>query len=166
MLNVDSIIKYYNLLPHPEGGYYNESYKADTIYSINFEDGKNYQRSSSTAIYYLLTNKDISVFHRIKSDEIWHFYSGNTLIIYEIDKNGRLIEHKLGKNLEKNESFQIVIKAGNWFAAGLEDKKGYCLSGCTVSPGFEFADFEMAKKEELLKEYPRHSEIIKRFSKE
>src|ERR1700743_3507856 len=101
-------------------------------------------RNASTHIYFLLAAGQFSAFHRIAGDEIWHFYFGDTLLVYEIGHNGRLTEHRLGNDPEKGESFQTVIKAGSWFASAPADGGEYALVGCTVAPGFDFADFELA----------------------
>lgn len=142
-----------NLKKHIEGGYFAETYKSDYLFE---------NKHSSTAIYYLLQSKDISLFHRIKSDEMWHFYTGNTCIqIHVLDDFG-LKTYKLGADFEKNEHFQHVIPANKWFCAELENKNSnsYVLAGCTVSPGFNYKDFEMADKEILLKKYPKYKKII------
>ncbi|MES2726442.1 MAG: cupin domain-containing protein, partial [Bacteroidota bacterium] len=139
--------KYYidklGLTKHIEGGAFKETYRADLIIennalTPNFKGDKN----ASTGIYFLLEYGQFSAFHRIASDEMWHFYDGDTLTIYEIESNGTLITHKLGRNLEAGETFQCVIKAGNWFGSRCEITEGFSLVGCTVAPGFDFADFE------------------------
>jgi predicted cupin superfamily sugar epimerase len=84
--------------------------------------------------------------------------------VYEIDQQGRLIEHRLGSDPDNSESFQCVISAGNWFAARLAPGGHYALVGCTVSPGFDFVDFELADREELLRLFPEHTEVIKELT--
>lgn len=137
-----------------EGGAFAETYRSNfvvpqSVLGSKFKGNCNI----STAICFLLEHKQFSAFHKIASDEIWHFYAGQTLTIYEIETNGNLITHKLGNNLEKGESFQCVIKAGNWFASRCEVVNGFSLVGCTVSPGFDFADFELADRSYLHKNY-------------
>lgn len=145
-----------NLLPHPEGGYYRETYRcAQTLKAGRYDSGRNV----STAIYFLLEDKDKSHFHRIKSDELWFFHEGSVLEILVIEEN-KLKSIFLGKDLEKNESLQAIIPAGCWFAARLKEGKNFALVSCTVAPGFDFRDFELAKKEELKKEFPEYNEII------
>ncbi len=153
------------LLPHPEGGYYRETYRSEeSINKDHLPARFTGDRNHSTAIYYLLENGQTSRFHRIKSDELWHFYDGDSLIIYSIDKNGRLTENKLGLNSDSGESPQVIIKAGEWFGARLPNQNSYCLAGCTVSPGFNFDDFEMASREKLLELFPQHKDIIEQLT--
>ena len=156
-MNAKYWIEKLNLSPHPEGGYYRQTYKS----TEKTENGKRF----STAIYYLLEGDDYSAFHRIKSDELWHFYEGGSLTIFVIDKNGELIEIKLGKNFEAGDVFQAIVKAGCWFAAKVNAPASYSLVGCTVSPGFEFEDFEIAKRFDLISLYPKHQEIIGKLTK-
>jgi predicted cupin superfamily sugar epimerase len=155
------------LIKHVEGGYYREIYRSPiTVDKNNLPDNFNGNRNVCTAIYFLLEKEQFSAFHRIASDEIWHFYYGDTLSIYEIETNGTLIEHKLGSNAGSVEVFQTVIKAGNWFASRVSNGNGYALVGCTVSPGFDFEDFEMAERKLLTAQYPQHADLIKSLTKE
>ena len=117
-------------------------------------------RSASTAIYFLLTEGDFSAFHRIRSDEVWHFYHGDALEIFELLEDGSIKLHRLGKNLERGEVFQSIVHAGHWFASRLAAGGKFSLAGCTVAPGFDFSDFELAEKKKLLGEYARHRELI------
>lgn len=149
-----------NLLPHPEGGYYKEIYRSDEEVGAEVLPGnRSGIRSMSTAIYFLLKGNDFSAFHRIKSDEIWHFYAGASLIIYAIDEEGMLTEYPL-----HNEIPMQIIPKNNWFAAELKDKNSFALVGCTVSPGFDFDDFEMGDRGLLQKEFSQYSEIIQRLT--
>jgi predicted cupin superfamily sugar epimerase len=154
-----------NLQKHPEGGYYRETYRSNEMISkeclANRYDG---DRSVYTSIYFLLTGKDISAFHRIKSDEIWHFYFGSSITLYRIDPDGMLFKTKIGDDLENGELFQTYIKAGHWFAARVNDPTSFSLVGCTVAPGFDFADFELGNRKDLIKAYPRHREIIEQLT--
>jgi uncharacterized protein len=112
-----------------------------------------------------LNNHDYSAWHTLKSDEIWHFYKGSPLNIHVIDKNGNLFTYLLGDPLKtKGATFQICIKAGSYFAAENIDKTTYSLIGCTVSPGFEYNDFELADKNTLINALPQHKMIIERLS--
>ncbi len=149
------------LKKHPEGGYFKEIYRSGELISAD-KLPKRFKssRSFSTSIYFLLEGNQFSSFHKLQSDEIWHFYDGVSIIIYIIDIDGNLEEKKLGPNLNEGEKFQFTIKAGDWFAAELTDKKGFALIGCTVSPGFDFNDFELGKRNELIKRFPNHSELI------
>ena len=154
MHTVDYWIKHLNLQAHPEGGFYKETYRSEEIITTQslptrFEG----QRNFSTAIYFLLRSQDRSVFHRIKSDELWHFYQGSSLSIYILTDQGLQIQ-KLVTNLLQGESLQVMVPANCWFGARVEEKETYALCGCTVAPGFDFKDFEMAGREELLRQYP------------
>lgn len=144
------------LQKHPEGGWFAEVYRSEG--SFLSELG---QRNYSTSIYFLVEGTDFSAFHRIKSDEVWHFYSGCPVSIYSIDKEGKLTVHRIGEG----NSFQAVIKAGEWFAAKPDDENSFSLVGCTVAPGFDFADFEMGKRNELLKEFPQQQQLITEFTR-
>lgn len=149
------------LIEHPEGGFYKEIYRSNEIIEKRaLPERFTGDRAFCTSIYFLLRGTDISAFHRIKQDEIWHFYYGSSLTIHEIDKNGQYFTPKLGSNLDNNEFFQVVVKAGCYFGATVNDKDSYSLVGCTVAPGFDFDDFEMAKRDELIARYPEHRKII------
>lgn len=154
-----------NLLPHPEGGYYKEIHRSDeSVLKENLPERFSGHRSFSTAIYFLLEGSQCSKFHRIKSDELWHYYDGSSATIYVIDKNGRLTEHKMGLNIEGGEQPVRIVKTGDWFGAKVNDSKSYILVGCTVSPGFHFDDFEMADRKSLIKEHPQHKSIIEKLT--
>ncbi|MDO9542407.1 MAG: cupin domain-containing protein [Kiritimatiellia bacterium] len=160
-------IKRLRLQPHPEGGYYRETYRSpEIIAKAHLPKRYNGKRPFATAIYFLLSNNQFSAFHRLKSDEIWHFYDGSALALYVITKNGRLVTVKLGLNAEKGEQLQYVIRTGAWFAAALtkQNPKSYALIGCTVAPGFDFADFELMDREELCRRVPKHRALIKRLT--
>ena len=154
------------LKPHPEGGYYKELYRAtELILPDHLPKRYRSSRSFSTSIYFLLEGNQVSTFHRLKSDELWHFYNGSTIIIYTIDGDGELKTQKLGNNMKEGESFQVQIKHNNWFGAELLDKTSFALIGCTVSPGFEFDDFELGNRNELINTYPKLAEIIKKLTR-
>lgn len=164
MNNIDFWIKYLELLPHPEGGYYKETYRSPEVLTAStlpdrFEGDRNF----STAIYFLLRSEDRSVFHRIKSDELWHFYQGSTLLIYVLHEK-QLQIHRLGSDLDRGDSLQVVIPANCWFGAHVESSNSFSLCGCTVAPGFDFRDFEMAASEKLISEFPDYSDVIKRLT--
>lgn len=146
--------------PHPEGGYFKETYRsAEKVCNRNGQE-----RNVCTAIYFLLENEDRSHFHRIQSDELWFFHSGKALEITYI-AHGNAHRITLGNDWEAGETPQALIPAGLWFASKVKDGKGYALVSCTVAPGFDFSDFEMAKREELLKEYPELKETVMDFTK-
>ena len=159
---VDQLIEQYSLEPHPEGGWYKQTYKSTEQIAAEALPGRfGAGRVFSTAIYFLLEKGNFSAFHRIKSDECWHFYAGDALIVYIIEQNGEVRTISLGNNLKKGQTFQYVVPAGCWFASRPAPGSRYCFVGCTVSPGFEFEDFELANADELVKMYPQHKGIIK-----
>jgi predicted cupin superfamily sugar epimerase len=148
------------LLAHPEGGFYKETYRSkEIIPQTGLPDRFTASRNCSTAIYFLLRSQDRSMFHRIKSDEIWHFHYGSALRIYVII-DGLLTVLTLGPDLEKGESLQAVIPANCWFGAKLIVPHSYTLSTCTVAPGFDFNDFELADRKRLTTEFPQFASII------
>ena len=158
----NQLIQKYNLQPHPEGGWYKQTYKSnEEIDADALPERFGANRAFSTAIYFLLEKGNFSAFHRIKSDECWHFYTGDPLVIYIIEQNGELKIISLGNGLEKGHSFQYVVPANCWFASRPAPGSEYCFVGCTVSPGFEFDDFELADRTELSVMYPQHKPIIK-----
>jgi predicted cupin superfamily sugar epimerase len=146
---------------HIEGGGFSEVYRSLLVFtSDQLPPQFTGSRPACTHIHFMLEKGQFSAFHRIRSDELWHFYSGDPLIVYEIDETGILIEHLLGSDPGAGQSFFCVIKGGNWFASRLAGEGEYGLVGCTVAPGFDFADFELAKKDELLHQFPDHAALI------
>ncbi len=165
MNEVEKLIKELNLSPHPEGGYFRETYRCnESIEKEHLPERYDGNRSISTAIYFLLKGDQYSAFHRLKSDEIWHFYRGSPLTIYCISPDGERTDVILGNNIENGESPQAVIKKGTWFAAAMNDTSSYTLVGCTVAPGFDFSDFEMGEREELIQNFPQHEKLINELS--
>ncbi len=157
-------IKNLNLLPHQEGGYYKEVYRStEQIASGCLPDRFKSSKSFSTSIYFLLEKGDFSAFHKIKSDEIWHFYDGDPVSINVINEEGLLTNLKLGLVPEDNIIPQVTIEANQWFAA--ESKGDFSLVGCTVSPGFDFYDFEIAERNMLISQHEQHREIIEQFTR-
>lgn len=149
------------LEPHPEGGYFRQTYKAKLLLPMPaLPPGFAGARSASTAIYFLLEGANFSAFHRLRSDEVWHFYAGGSLVVHVIDESGAYSEILLGPDAEAGEVFQAVVKAGCWLGSQLLDARTFALVGCTVAPGFEFADFEMGQREQLLRRFPQHHEMI------
>lgn len=149
-------IKTLQLTPHVEGGAFRETYRSNLkLPASALPSAFAGERHACTHIYFLLKKENFSAFHRIRSDELWHFYAGDPLIVYEIDEKGNLKEHKLGHG-----SFQTVISAGSWFGSRVAEGGNYSLVGCTVSPGFDFNDFALADREQLSALYPQHKELI------
>lgn len=153
--NADFWVDKLGLQPHPEGGYYRETYRAEP------KDGP---RAASTGIYFLIESGNVSRFHRIDADEMWHFYAGDALIVHMIAPSGQYSQHIIGSDPDNAEVFQAVVPAGSWFGAEVTDGGHYSLVGCTVAPGFEFSGFELANKDKLLNQYPDHATIIDRLT--
>ncbi len=154
-------INHLQLSRHIEGGSFREIYRSPlTVSRDQLPGGFQSAPSVCTSIYFLLEQNQFSAFHKIPSDEIWHFYFGGTLIIYELDIQGELIEHRLGSDPGKGEVFQTVIRAGNWFASKPAKNTDYSLVGCTVSPGFNFADLKVADRSELILQYPQYADLV------
>ncbi|MEI9912869.1 MAG: cupin domain-containing protein [Bacteroidota bacterium] len=161
----DFWIQHLQLNKHIEGGWYSEIYRSALTFSNEqLPAAFGGERNACTHIYFLLEKKGYSAFHRIKSDELWHFYAGDPLIIYEIDKEGKMKEHFLGNDIEKGQSLFCVIGGGNWFGSRVANGGEYGLAGCTVAPGFDFNDFELADKKLLLAAYPEYAKLIHQLS--
>lgn len=155
------------LISHPEGGYFRETYRSHeeidaAALPARFGGGK---RAMCTAICFLLSGYDFSAFHRIRSDEVWHFYCGAPLAVHVLDETGGYSRRLLGRDGEKGELFQLVVRAGTWFGASLECSDSFALVGCTVAPGFDFRDFEMGDRSNLIRLYPHHRALIERLTR-
>ena len=162
MLSAQQLIKQYCLQPHPEGGWFKETYKSTEIISASaLPERFGAPRVFSTAIYFLLEQGNFSAFHRIKSDECWHFYTGDPLDVYVLQQDGNLEIVHLGNDIGKGLMFQYVVPADCWFASRPAPGSSFCFAGCTVAPGFDFADFELADASALASLYPMHQSIIK-----
>lgn len=163
--NDDLAIELLGLKKHPEGGWFRETYRSSEIIPSNaLPERYSEPHSFSTCIYYLLKSGEKSKLHRLKSDEIWHFYSGSPLNLILIDKNGRLSNVVLGQDIGNGEHFHFVVNSGTIMGAFPVDDNASTLVGCTVAPGFEFEDFEMIDRENLIKEFPKHKEIIEEMT--
>jgi uncharacterized protein len=160
----DELIRRLDLKPHPEGGFFSETYRSRERVLRDQDGGSAQTRSASTAIYYLLCDGAHSAWHRIRSDEVWHFYAGEPLNVRVLDETGTLVTHKLGDALTHPDAvFQAVVPAGLWFAAECADPATFALVGCTVAPGFEFSEFELADIGALKAQYPQHAALIARL---
>ncbi|WP_322010254.1 cupin domain-containing protein [Paraburkholderia sp. J12] len=163
---VEELIRRFGLEPHPEGGYYSETYRADKFVLREGTPATEGTRAASTAIYFLLSDGAYSAWHRIRSDELWHFYAGSPIEIHSIDERGVLSTRKLGHALDHPGTvFQAVVPAGHWFAARCCDPSTWALVGCTVAPGFEFSEFEIAEVEKLAAQFPLHRSIVELLGK-
>ncbi|MDP6777355.1 MAG: cupin domain-containing protein [Candidatus Latescibacteria bacterium] len=165
-MNADGWIKALDLQRHPEGGYYRETYRSEEEIPAAALPGR-FQgpRALSTAITFLLPGGEFSALHRIKSDEIWHHYAGSSLTIHVIDPDGTYRRIILGKDIEAGEGPQVVVPAGCWFGATVDEEGSYTLAGCTVSPGFDFEDFELGLRSDLIELYPQHRAIVERLTR-
>jgi predicted cupin superfamily sugar epimerase len=161
-LTADKIMKALQLIPlEPEGGYFKEVYRSDEkIEKSALPKRFPGSRTLSTSIYYMLKKGMKSTAHRLKADEIWHFYLGGPLTLVEIEPDGKVRKTIMGNDLENGQVLQYVFRRGTVFGAYLSDKAEYALIGATVAPGFEYEDFEMPSKEDLLKEFPNAAEAI------
>jgi predicted cupin superfamily sugar epimerase len=171
------LIDRFQLVPHPEGGHYRETHRdpqrvyrtSDSVaQSAEIADGS---RAASTCIYYMLCDGAYSAWHRIRSDEVWHFYTGDPIDVHVIDSNGQLVTHRLGNALaDEGASFQVVVPSGCWFAAQCPvqpdgaDTAGFSFVGCTVAPGFEFHEFELADVDALEVQFPSHASLLRRLA--
>lgn len=155
------LVKVLDLQPHPEGGFYRELYRSEgRISGRELGQGIGGDRNFSTAIYFLIEKDNFSAFHRIKSDETWHFYYGDTLEVLEIYDDGKLQITHVGNKIEEGDVFQYTVKANTWFGSRVKKGGSFSLVGCTVAPGFDFRDFEMADRRRLQADFPELKEII------
>lgn len=155
--NIELLISKLGLIPHPEGGFYAETYRSE-------DTCVNGTRNLKTVIYFLLRSEDISHFHRIKSDEIWYYHGGSPLIVHSIDETGKYVAQKVGLDIANGEVPQYLVPKNTIFGSTVLEENSYSLVSCSVSPGFDFEDFELFKREDLLKKYPKHEEIINRLT--
>jgi predicted cupin superfamily sugar epimerase len=155
---VDELVRRLGLVPHPEGGFYKETYRA----ALTVETPRG-TRSAGTAIYYLLPRGSFAAWHRVTSDEVWHFYDGHPLELLLVRDGGRVERVVLGKDVAKGEQPQVVVHAGVLQAA--VPRGEFTLVGCTVSPGFDFADWEMPSAESLVALCPEEAELMRQLAK-
>ncbi|MDP6522750.1 MAG: cupin domain-containing protein [Kiritimatiellia bacterium] len=167
MNSAPRLIEALKLEPHPEGGFFRETYRSAELIDITALPGRYAgDRCFSTAIYFLLEHPDFSAFHRIRSDELWHHYDGAGITIHVLSQDGSYRCLGLGNDMESGRQPQLTVPAGCWFAAETMLPGSYSLAGCTVSPGFDFHDFEMADRQELCRIYPAHKSLIERLTRE
>lgn len=148
----DYWIKKLELLPHPEGGYYRENFRSNNI--VDLEVGS--QRAAATSIYYLLRSGDKSHLHYLAADEVWYYHAGGSAIVHLFLEDGTYTNINVGPH----DSLQVVIPRGTVFGATLEAQSDFILVGCMVAPGFEFEDFKLVTKEEMLSKYPNYQQLI------
>ena len=160
------LIDILELKEHPEGGYYSELLRSNEIIKKKSLPSRyKNNRCFFTSIYFLLYEDKFSAFHKLKSDEIWHFCEGTRLLIHIIENKNSVKTIYLGNDIKKGDKYTALIKAGTWFAAEVENKTSFSLVGCTVAPGFEYDDFQLGKRDRLIKLYPKHRKIIERLTR-
>ena len=165
MYTADYFIENLNMIAHPEGGFYKESFiSSEMIPEGAISEDHNESRKLWTSIYFLLRDGEVSNFHRLKSDEMWYYHSGSALTIYMINKEGELITEELGLNTDKGEKPQVLVPKGYIFGSAM-NKEGYALVGCMVSPGFDFKDFELFDRTYLLESYPKYKQEILKLTR-
>jgi predicted cupin superfamily sugar epimerase len=170
-LDIDEWIRRLDLQPHPEGGYYRETYRSPLLVRPGTDPFAESVpvRSASTAIYYMLTRGQFSALHRIRSDEGWHFYAGSSLLVTALlpdpSRVAAVETYRLGQDYSSGDLPQCIVPAGAWFGAELAGDGDYALVGCTVAPGFDFGDFEMGNRAALLSQYPQYAALIRRLTR-
>ena len=166
MLDVDDIVRLLGLERHPvEGGYYAETYRsADELGTDCLPDGYKMPRSLSTAIYYLLTPETRSEMHRLKSDEVFHFYLGDPVDMLNLSPDGSSTIVTLGQEVAAGQKLQHIVLKGVWQGALLRDGGRFALLGTTTAPGFDYADYESGARDELLHRYPDRRDLIVRLA--
>lgn len=165
MTRIKEIINQLELLPHPEGGYYKETYRSEgNINSDSLNENYTGKRSYSTCIYFLLTSVDFSAFHKIAQDEIWHFHEGSSITLHTISEKGIHQEHQIGTDFSKGHKPQLVVDGNHWFAASVSEENSYALVSCTVSPGFDFSDFILPSRSELIQKFPEHKKLVTEYT--
>lgn len=157
MMDAEYYIKQLGLEPHPEGGYFKSTYASEELVS---------SRKLYTSIYFLLGADDVSHFHRLKSDELWYFHGGSSLLVHVIDEDGNYVEHKVGLDIENGETPQVLVPKNSIFGSSVMENGSFSLVGCMVAPGFEYEDFELFTQSELLDKYPQHEQIIRKLAYE
>jgi predicted cupin superfamily sugar epimerase len=166
MLTQEQLINKLNLEKHPEGGYFRETYRSQiSIPQSSLPSGFHSNRSLSTCIYFMLTSDEFSAFHKVNQDEAWHFYLGHPITLHMISPEGDYSKINIGNDFTADETPQFIVPAHYWFAAEVEDNNAFALVGCTVAPGFDFEDFELAEGQQLQNEFPEHSEVIHRLTR-
>jgi predicted cupin superfamily sugar epimerase len=165
MPSADELVQLLNLQPHPkEGGFFRETYRAsENLAAEALDPCYGAVRSMSTAIYYLLTPTTFSALHRLQSDEVFHFYLGSPVRMLHLGPNGGRTM-VLGQDVAGGQHLQVVVPRGIWQGSVLEPGGEFALLGCTVAPGFDYADYESGRRDELLAQYPQLADLIRRLT--
>jgi predicted cupin superfamily sugar epimerase len=166
MPSADELIRHLGLAPHPkEGGFFRETYRAgDTLPASALPPRYQGPRSSSTAIYYLLTPTTFSALHRLQTDEIFHFYLGDPIRMLQLECEGTGRTIVLGQDVLHGQQLQVLAPRGIWQGSFLEPGGAFALLGCTVAPGFEYIDYEAGDRPTLLSQYPAFADMIRRLT--
>lgn len=165
---IDELIQLLELQPHPEGGFFRETYRcADSVSGPSLPEryGAEQTRSVSTAIYYMLTENNFSTMHRVQSDEIYHFYLGSPLEMLLLYESGSSEIIHIGSDVTAGQRPQFVIPRGVWQGSRVLSPGKFALVGATVAPGFDFADFEEGTRSELGAKYPDRFQLIQELTR-
>ena len=162
-MNAQELVRHFDMAPHPEGGFYRETYRSAGSIPAEALPAFSGARSYSTAILFLLRQGEVSRLHRIRQDELWHFYLGDPLRLVMISPEGRQAEVVLGQDVTRGQLLQWAVPAGYWFGETPAPGSAFSLVGCTVAPGFDFADFELGERETLQRLFPDARELVERF---
>jgi hypothetical protein len=154
-------IRVLNLAPHPEGGHYRRTFASPHASAVPGLTGK---RLFSSAIFFLLQSHEKDRLHRLKSDEMWHFYDGSPLTLHLIQPSGEYVALHLGLDPELGQRPQVLVSAGAWFGATVDQPDSFTLAGCTVTPGFDFTDFDLADRADLIRQFPAHAGLIEKLT--
>jgi len=157
---VKELVEHYQMIEHPEGGWFKEVFRS----AESLKNNEKENRSLLTSIYFMLTDQNCSNFHSIKSDELWYYHSGAGFTVHCISPKGEYYTLKIGPNFAAGEVYQAVVPKGTIFGSTVEVKDSYSMVGCAVAPGFDFADFKLFSRKELLQKYPQHQTIINRLT--
>ncbi len=164
-MNIDEIIRTLGLVPHPEGGYYREIYRsAETVGRESLPERYEGDRHFGSSIYYLLTEDTFSAMHRLKTDEVFLYHLGDPVELLRLFPDGSGVVVTLGPFIDRGHMLQCVVPRGCWMGLSLATGGVYGLLGTVMAPGFDFRDFEMGRREELIAEYPGFTEIICRLT--
>ena len=160
------VIEKLKLQEHPEGGYFKETYRSEALIPHDSLVG-NFKgdRNISTAIYFMLTSEMFSAFHKVEQDELWHFHFGSSIELHTISPEGIHATHIIGNDIMNGEQPQLTVEGGDWFCAKVKDSNSFSLVSCTVAPGFDFRDFILPSKDEMVKLFPQHETIISEFTR-
>lgn len=165
-MDAQTIIKQLGLKPHPEGGFFHETYRScEKIAARALPTRYRSERNVSTAIYYLLTPDSFSSLHRLRSDEIFHFYVGNPVTMLQLHGDGRGETITLGQDITAGQQLQVIVPRDIWQGMFLNDGGEFALLGTTVAPGFDFADFEIGDRSDLIRQYPTSAAMIERLTR-